>query len=114
MLNNNTLAGPLLSKSIYTHTTVLSYISVATYIPVAPHQDHFLFPLIKHLFRRRVLHLNNQHVFHMRVMTPAFTNVIHLEKMQPLLQQHGGIHMCRSNIWPRGNQLLSGDISESL
>ncbi|KAK2187934.1 hypothetical protein NP493_149g01016 [Ridgeia piscesae] len=48
MLNTNMLAGPLFSKSIHSHATVLSYISVATYIPVARRQDHFLFSLTKH------------------------------------------------------------------
>ena len=77
MLNTNT--GPLFSKSIHSHTTVLSYRSVATYVPVAHHQDHFLFSLTKHPFREHIFLLNYQHVFLMPVITPAFTNVIHLE-----------------------------------
>ncbi|KAK2165462.1 hypothetical protein NP493_1364g00033 [Ridgeia piscesae] len=48
-------------------------------LPVAPHQDHFLFSQTKHPFREHIFHLNYQHVFLMRVTTPAFTNVIHLE-----------------------------------
>ncbi|KAK2175933.1 hypothetical protein NP493_8g09036 [Ridgeia piscesae] len=48
MQNTNTLAGPLFSKSIHSHTTVLLYTYVAIYIPVAPHQDHFLFSQTKH------------------------------------------------------------------
>jgi hypothetical protein len=79
MVMANTLAGPLFSKSIHSHTTVLLYTYVAIYIPVAPHQDHFLFSQTKHPFREHIFHLNYQHVFLMRVTTPAFTNVIHLE-----------------------------------
>ena len=61
-----------------------------------------------------IFHLNYQHVFLMRVTTPAFTNVIHLEYVLPLLQQRGGTQMCRSNLWAGGDLLLSGVISESL